>query len=250
MDKLFRIVAVILLAAIVGCSGAKVKKDKPAEVIYKEAMAFFEKKHYEDAVAAFQELYAKYPMSQYAVKAKLKIADSYFNEESYPEGISAYKEFEKLHPTNENIPYAVFQIGLSYFKQMLTIDRDQTATRNAVTEFERFLSLFPGSQYADQARKNLVICKNSLAENEFYIGSFYFKKGNYTAAVERFMFAIARYPDFPDMDKVLFYAGKSHIELNEGDKGKVLLEKLLNDYPASKFVAKAKGILDQVDFKH
>lgn len=244
MNDFVKIVLFMLIVTVLGCSGASVKKDKPADVIYKEAMAFFEKKHYEDAIAAFQELYAKYPMSQYAVKAKLKIADSYFNEESYPEGISAYKEFEKLHPTNENIPYAVFQTGISYFKQMSTIDRDQTATRNAVIEFERFLSLYPGSQYAEQARKNLVICKNNLAENEYYVGSFYFKKGNYAAAAERFRFAITKYPDFPDMDKVLFYAGKSHIELNEGDKGKELLEKLLNDYPASKFVVKARGILD------
>lgn len=243
MKTLFNIFIVILIAAIVGCSGAKVKKEKPAEVIYQEAMTFFEKKNYEDAIAAFQELYAKYPMSQYAVRAKLKIADSYFNDENYPEAISAYREFEKLHPTNESIPYAIYQVGMSYFKQLLTIDRDQTATRNAVTEFERLLSRFTESQYAEEARKNLVICKNNLAENEFYIGNFYYRKENYAAAIERFKAAMTKYPEFPGMDKVLFYAGKSYIKLNEKDKGNAMLEKLLNDYPASKLAGEARDIL-------
>src|SRR3989337_1567087 len=103
MNSPFRVVILIFLATIVGCAGAYVKKDQPADVIYKEAMTFFEKKHYEDAISAFQELYARYPMSQYASKAKLRIADSYFKDDNYPEAISGYREFEKLHPTNENI---------------------------------------------------------------------------------------------------------------------------------------------------
>lgn len=243
MNNAFRVVIFILLATTVGCSGAYVKKDQPAEVIYNEAMTFFEKKNYEDAISAFQELYARYPMSQYASRAKLRIADSHYYDDNYPEAISAYKEFEKLHPTNENIPYAVYQTGMSYFMQILTIDRDQTATRNALAEFERLLSRFPESQYAEDARKKVLTCKNDLAENEFYIGSFYYRKGNYKAAAERLKGAMANYPGFSGMDKVLFYAGKSYIELNERDKGKSLLEKLLNDYPASRFTGEAKVIL-------
>lgn len=243
MNTLLKLSVILLLVTVAGCSGAKLKRDKPADVIYKEAMDFFEREDYEDAIAAFQELNAKYPVSEYTVQAKLRIADSYYKDENYPEAISAYREFEKLHPTNENLPYAIFQTGMSYFNQMLTIDRDQTPTMNAAAEFARFLSRFPDSQYADEAKKNQGTARNNLAENEFYVARFYFKKGNYKAALERFDAVRSKYPEFAGMDKVLFYAAKAYIEIDEKDKAKALLEKLSNDYPLSSYTNKAKKIL-------
>ncbi|MBI4745625.1 MAG: outer membrane protein assembly factor BamD, partial [Deltaproteobacteria bacterium] len=100
MKTLLKLFVISLLVTVAGCGGAKLKRDKPADVIYKEAMDFFEREDYEDAIAAFQELNAKYPASEYTVQAKLRIADSYYRDENYPEAISAYREFEKLHPTN------------------------------------------------------------------------------------------------------------------------------------------------------
>lgn len=243
MKTLLKLFLILLLVNYAGCSAGKLKKDKPEDVMYKEAMDFFERKKYEDAITAFQELNAKYPVSQYTVQAKLRTADSYYKDENYPEAISAYREFEKLHPTNENVPYVILQIGMSYFNQMLTIDRDQVPAKNAVTEFARLISRFPDSQYADMAKSKLGIARNNLAENEFYVGSFYFKKGNYKAALERFNAVMSKYPDFAAMDKVLFYAGKAYVEMNEKDKGKALLEKLSNDYPLSGYTNKAKKIL-------
>jgi outer membrane protein assembly factor BamD len=243
MKPLLKLFVILLLVTVAGCSGAKLKKDKPADVIYKEAMDYFEHEDYEDAIAAFQELNAKYPVSDYTVQAKLRIADSYYMNENYPEAISAYRDFEKLHPTNDNVPYAIFQTGMSYFNQMLTIDRDQTPTMNVVTEFTRLLSRFPNSQYTDAAKKNLVTARNNLSENEFYVANFYFKKGNYKAALERLDALRSKYPEFEAMDKVLFYAAMAYIELDEKDKGKTLLEKLSNDYPLSSYTIKAKKIL-------
>lgn len=243
MNALLKLLIVSLLVTVAACSGAKYKRDKPADVIYKEGMDFFERKKYEDAIAAFQELNAKYPASQYTVQAKLRIADSYYKDENYPEAISAYREFEKLHPTNENLPYAIFQVGMSYFSQILTIDRDQTPAMNASVEFARLLSRFPDSKYTDEAKKNLGTARNNLAENEFYVGSFYFRKENYKAALDRFDAIRSKYPEFAAMDKVLFYTGKAYIEINEKDKGKAMLEKLSNDYPLSSYTDKAKKIL-------
>lgn len=244
MKTFHNIFILILLLSLAGCTGSQIRKEKPADVIFKEGMALFERKNYEEAIGAFQELNAKYPLSQYAIQAKLKIADSYFYDENYVEAISAYREFEKLHPTNENIPYAIFQTGMSYFNQILTIDRDQTATKNAVIEFTRLISRFPNSRFAESAGKNLAICRDNIAENEFYIGSFYYKKGKYKAAIERFEAIIKAYPDFSRMDKVLFHIGKAHIELKEAEKGNAYLEKLLKDYPESKYAKEARGILE------
>ena len=103
---------------------------------------------------------------------------------------------------------------------MLTIDRDQTPTMNAAAEFERLLSRFPGSKYTDEAKRNLRTARNNLSENEFYVASFYFKKGNYKAAMERFDAVRSKYPEFAAMDKVLFYAAKAYIKIDEKIKAR------------------------------
>lgn len=242
MKILLKIFILVLLVTSFGCAGAKAKRGT-ADAAYKEAMDLFDRKRYEEAVGAFQELNAKYPLSKYAVPAKLKIADSYFYDENYPEALSAYREFEKLHPTNENIPYAIFQIGMSYFNQVLTIDRDQTATMNAATEFSRLISRFPDSKYAENARENLATARNNLAESEFYIGDFYYRKGNFKAATDRFEALIRVYPEFKAMDKVLFFTGKTYMEAGERDKGKAVLKKLIEGYPDSKFAGEAREIV-------
>ena len=242
MKIFLKIFILALLVALLGCAGAKAKRST-ADAAYKEAADLFDRKRYEEAATAFQELSAKYPLSKYAVPAKLKIADSYFYAENYPEAISAYRNFEKLHPTNENIPYTLFQIGMSYFNQVLTIDRDQTATMNAATEFSRLIPRFPDSKYTEKAKENLATSRNNLAENEFYIGDFYYRKGNFKAAAERFEALIRAYPEFKAMDKVFFFLGKAYMEAGEKDKGKANLKKLLEGYPDSEFAGDARGIV-------
>lgn len=245
MIMLIKLVAIVMIVSAAGCSGTKPVRDKSADVMYKEAMTFFERGDYEDAIAGFQGLNAKYPASQYNIEAKLKIADSYYKDENYPEAISAYREFEKLYPNHEEVAYTIFQTGMSYFKQITTIDRDQTSTVSAAAEFERLLNRFPDSRYADDSGKNLRTARNNLAEKELYIGRFYFRQGNYKAALDRLEGLRNSSPEFGAMDEVLFYLGRTHLESGKNEKGKALLEKLISGYPLSRFTKKAMKILDE-----
>ena len=53
----------------------------------------------------------KFPYSNYATEAQLKIADVYYMQESYGEAAVAYEAFRDLHPKHEKVPYAMFRIG-------------------------------------------------------------------------------------------------------------------------------------------
>ena len=114
------------------------------------------------------------------------IADSHFSDEEYGEAELAYNDFINLHPTNENVPYAIYQLGMCHYKQMHSIDRDQTEARKARKEFERLIARFPNSKFSMMAEKSLRECKKNLAEQEFYIGYFYFKKKQFKSALKRF----------------------------------------------------------------
>ena len=126
--------------------------------------------------------------------AEIGIADAQFSDKKYPEAELAYTDYLNLHPTNENISYVMYQIGMCHYNQIQTIDRDQTEAIRAAKDFEKLMARFPNSKFAVLAEKKLHECQQKLAQNEFYVGEFYFKRGHFLAASKRFEYLAKNYP--------------------------------------------------------
>ena len=161
----------------------------------------YAEKDYRKSIRYFEKLRDWYPFSKFAKLAELKIADAHFNLEEYDDAIFAYQEFEELHPKNEAIPYVIYQIGISHFNQLGTIDRDQTAAHKAIDSFERLIKNYPDDPHTDDARQKIKICQKSLAENQFYIGRFYYRTKRYKSALARFEELVANWDEFPEIQE-------------------------------------------------
>ena len=157
------------------------------------------------------------------------------------EAASAYEEFKKIHPTYEEIAYVQFQIGMSYFSQMTTSDRDQTITKKALSNFEYLIANYPPNLFTEKAKDKVAICKRQLAEHEFHIGHFYYQNDKFQAAVSRFEGLLEKFPKWLDEDKTLLFLGKSYIGLNQEEKARETLTRLVNDYPRSPSAKEAKA---------
>jgi outer membrane protein assembly factor BamD len=206
-------VAILLLG---GCSLFGLGGDKPrpsAEELLSDGIAAFEDGDYTRAATAFQDLKDRYPYSTLAVQAELKLADALFKREQFEEALEAYREFETLHPKNTSVPYAIYQQGMCNFLRMNAIDRDQTSTKSALQEFERLRREFPTSPFSLMAVRRIRRCLINLAEYEFSVGHFYFKTGYYLAALRRFEYLIAHYPDYGQYEKTLTYITKCREKL-------------------------------------
>jgi len=197
------------LLSLMGCSLFKSKEakelEKTPESLIMEGLDAYQRKRYEKAGEAFQNLKDRFPYNSYAIVAELKLADSHFLNKEYLLAATSYKEFEKLHPANEIIPYVIFQLGQCYFKQMPTIDRDPSNTLEAVKEFERLIKNYPQSEYASQAETKLLKAKKNLAAHEFFIGEFYYHQNNYKAALVRFEGIVKEFPDSTYPSKLKHY---------------------------------------------
>ena len=170
-------------------------KEKSPEQLMKEGLNYMDRGLYEDAFKAFQDIRDRYPYSQYAITAELKIADALFKRESFDEAYEAYDDFEKLHPKNKDIPYVIYQKGMCNFEQIKSVDREQVHTLKAKEIFERLIKQYPRSEYANRGRKVLMKCIVYLAEYELYVGNFYYQQGFYRAALGRYNYLIHNYPD-------------------------------------------------------
>jgi outer membrane protein assembly factor BamD len=197
-----RLIAILTLGFLVlGCAALKERfsrktPDKPPEVLAEEGIKQLRKKKYIDAVDTFTKIKDRYPYSEQALLAQIKLADALYYDKKYEEALQAYKEFEKLHPTNKAIPYVIYQQGLCYYRQRSTIDRDQAFTRKALDEFLRLEKKFPQSEYASRAGKYIARCRQDLAEHEFYVASFYLRTRRFSSALDRFQALAQEYPTF------------------------------------------------------
>ena len=205
MSKWWLIAGIGLLLFLHGCAWFESKEEKSAQELVQEGVDAFEAGKYKKAIESFEQLRDWYPFSKYAILAELKIADAHFNLESYADAIFAYEEFEQLHPRNEAVPYVIYRIGRAHFNQIDTIDRDQTHATQALETYRRLIAQYPDDAYAGMAKSDMLVCYQSLAGHEYYVGIFYYKNKNYKAAKDRFTAVVQNYPDVGFHHKALTY---------------------------------------------
>jgi outer membrane protein assembly factor BamD len=228
MKKILSIVFLVVLAA---CATTPTPFDPVAA--FEKAEASMLKEDYETARKTYQEIQERSPDKSYDAAIMLRIADTYFGEEKYEEALVEYQNFLNYHPVNKDAVYAQYQIAMCSFKQLTTIDRDPEPTRIALHEFEKLVQKYPGSIYEEAALKNIILCRDRLAEYELYVGRFYHKKKAYRSAVDRFEKLLQDFPGSSAEKEALYYTGLSHMELGEKEQARSALERLAAKYPST-----------------
>jgi outer membrane protein assembly factor BamD len=232
------LLALALVFSFSGCSTVKGwfgkgnKPDKPPEVLAQEGIKDLKKKNYDDAIETFEKVRDRYPYSDQALLAQLKVADAYFFKKKYEEAVQAYREFEKLHPTHKAVSYCIFREGQCYYRQRSTIDRDQTYTQKAIAEFKRLKQKFPNSEYITKADFYLTRCRKDLAEHEFYVAEFYYRTKRYQAAIDRYQALTQDYPEFPKNAQAKERIQECQKLLAAKDQPKGILSKVTNIFDA------------------
>lgn len=189
----------------------------PVKPITKDALYYFqqgeiafEDEEYTKAIEHWQHVRDSFTSPELTALSELKIADAQLADELYIEAIASYEDFLKQHPSSVRKSDILLRLGKAHFHQILSADRDQTATRNALATFEQLQNNFP-SKVNPQELENLILqCRSRLAENENYIGHFYLKTKRYQAAISRLEKLRTDYPEFYDMGHVLLFLAQAH----------------------------------------
>jgi len=229
--KIF-IIVLLVLCCFSGCSLLDIFSKKEMvrntpEGLYSRGAVEFQKSNYKKSREYFMRVKEEYPLHNLAILAEIGIADCHYSDKEYSEAESAYSDFITLHPTNENVPYAIYQTGMCYYNQIEAVDRDQTAAIKARKEFEKLIARYPDSKFSTMAEKLLRECKQKLAEQEFYVGQFYFKQKKYRAALGRFETVARDYANVGLDYKVEYYINETKAKIAEEEKLKKAEEERL-----------------------
>lgn len=185
---------------------------------------------FSESIETFQDIIDNYPYSEQAVLAQLAIADAYFKSEKYEEALSYYRDFVELHPEHKKVPYAMFQTAMSHYKQSRDASRDQTATREAVTELDRLLARFPHSEYSAEAETIWRELRTRLGENTMMVADFYFKQDEFPSAADRYRELLNEYPGLGLDADALYKLGVCYTRMNREAEATKIFQVILENY--------------------
>lgn len=245
----FLAIAVLLL--LVGSCASKKGAVKDSalfdpEASLQEANELIKKRDFEKAREVLGEIKAKDASQKYAILATLRIADSYYDDELYEEAVSEYENFLNLHEQHKYASYAQYKLAMSYYKRIKTVDISQELAKKALREFETLQRRYPRNPYMEVTESRIKACQKVLAEYEFYVGEFYYKKGAYEAAANRFSEMMKNYPGSKRESEALFYLGVSYDRLGDREKAVNAFTRLIEKFPTIKLSSQAKKLLASI----
>jgi outer membrane protein assembly factor BamD len=243
ISRKFDLVLFLLILFMASCSAKPAIK--PPETFDPEkafimANEQLEKKDYEKARAAFLEIKNRDMSRKFAPLAQLRIADSYIKEDEPELGVAEYQKFLEAYPDHQYAPYAQYQIAMVYFDKIEDAERGFGWAGKALEEFEKLKKMFPRNPYKDVIDLRIAKCKNIMAEYEFLVGEFYYKKGSYSSAIGRFEWLLKNFPEYKEEAAVLFYSGITYKKLGQKDKAFEYFTRLIDKYPNNRLVIDAK----------
>lgn len=225
---------------------------QPDKVLFDQAIKDIEHGRYEVARISLQTLMNTYESSEYLAKAKLAIADSWFREAG-PNGLAQaeaeYKDFILFYPTMEEAAEAQARVCDIHYKQMDKSDRDWSQTLRAETECRQLITQFPNSKFVPPTLQKLRNIQESLAEHEFVVGNFYYKREMNPAAANRLTSLVDQYPLYSKAGESLFEAGDAYSKMGPRFRKQAGEEfaKIVRDYPLSDRADDAKKRLEDLE---
>jgi len=214
--------------------------------LFDKGTALLAKKNWITAREYFKRLVDGYPQSPLRSDAKLGVADSYLGEartESLILAVNEFREYLQYFPTSDRADYAQYRLALAQSKQMLVSERDQTATLDTLNEVKHFIDTYPDSKYRPEVDKLYRQARDRLSEAEFNVGRLYYRGHWYPGAVARFGTLLKDDPGYTKKDEVYFYMANAFLKAGAGPQAEPMLQRLIDEYPKSKYVKKAKQLL-------
>jgi outer membrane protein assembly factor BamD len=254
--SIFKRSSMIARTALVGavmvtttaCASNKKEKlayvERPAELIYNQALDKMEKNNWADAKLFFQEVERQHPFSKWARRSMLMSAYASYRSADHDESIAMAQRFIGLHPGSDSAPYAHYLVAMNYYDQIYDVGRDQATTIAAESALQQVVRRYPESDYARDSRLKLELTHDHLAGKEMSIGRYYLKDNQHLAAIGRFKNVVTDYETTSQTEEALHRLVESYVSIGIIQEAKLVGSVLGYNYPNSEWYADSYDLLE------
>lgn len=231
----------LFAAACANTPEEKTVKVKTAEQYYQEAQTAMQGKRYVEAITLLRELEATYPYGPYTQQAQLDLIFVYHKNREPEQALAAAERFITLYPNHPKVDYAYYMRGLAlfdtvsskplkFFKQDI-VHRQQDHARLSFQYFAEFVTRFPNSEYAPDARQRMIALRNRIAAYEVHIAQFYYDRENFVAAYNRGKYVVENYTKTPAVADALVIMARASEKMGLTEQAENAWRVLKLNYP-------------------
>ena len=241
--------AVLYLSACstLGIGGDRKEKlayiERPAELIYNEALERLEKNRWDEAKLFFEEVERQHPFSEWARRSLLMSAYASYRAADYDDSIATAQRYIGLHPGSDSATYAYYLVAINYYDQIYDVGRDQETTVNAASALQQVVRRYPESDYARDGRLKLELTQDHLAGKEMTIGRFYLNQNQPLAAIIRFKNVVREYDTTSQVEEAMHRMVEAYVTLGVIGEAKKVGSVLGYNYPSSEWYADSYQLL-------
>lgn len=268
MKKILIVLGFVLMA-LASCSEyTAVQKSTDYEYRYEVAKADFVEGKYTQASALLGDVLALMKNTSNGEESLYLLAQSEFCSHNYDVASTYFRKYYQSYPKGIYVQQARYYSAYSLYMQTPEARLDQTATKEAIREFQSFMDYYPDSPLKARAQEIVVEMQDKLVEKEYLAAKLYYDLGtymnnsayggsNYEACIVTAQNALKEYPYATPSRReelsILTLRAKYQLARESVPEKRVARFRdaideyysFVNDYPESKYMAEAKSMLKE-----
>ena len=256
------------LALLMSSCSDYLKLQKTADFDYKYELSkqFYAEGQYNRATLYLQDVIAMLKGTEKGEESLFLMAMSSFKSHNYEAASTYFRKYYQTYPRGIYTEKAHFYCGLALYNNIPEIKLDQTATFEAVTEFQTFLELYPSGTYSHEAQQKIFELQDVLVEKEYLSAKLYYDLGsyfgnctnggsNYQACIITAENAIKDYPYTTHREqfaililRAKFELAAQSVESKKEERYHNAIDEyygFTNEYRESKYMAEAKALFNK-----
>lgn len=204
MNKIFSFT--LIVAFFVSCGEyQKALKSDDVDVKSNTASKLYDQGKYSKAIRLFEQVAPVYKGKPSAERVFFLYSMSLYKTENFYLAGYQFENFVASYPKSEKREEAAFLAAECFYKLSPVYSLDQTDTQKALDKMQRFIDVYPNSEFLPKANSYVKELREKQEKKAFEIAKQYNLISDYKGALKALENFIADYPGTPFKEQALYY---------------------------------------------
>lgn len=226
--------AVLAAAAVLSAChrGFHLNRYTSNQALYAAAMTEYDRKHWSNAIAAFDKLTNDLPARDTLLpRAYWYLANAHTSEREHLLAAQSFTRLYESFPDDTLADDAALEAARSYRRLWRKPTLDATYGEMSLSTYNTLLGLYPTTEHAEAARREIADLEQWFATKNYETGMFYFRQKAYDSAILYFRYVLERWPNVPRARDALLRLAESFRAISYRDDLNETCTRLRTAYP-------------------
>ena len=230
---------------LTGCNETNnLLKSSDYDYKYEAAKQLYAEGHYNSASYLLQNVLTAMKGSNKGEESLYLLGLTSLKSKNYDAASTYFKKYNETYPKGIYAEEAKFNTGMALYLGTPEPKLDQTATYQAINQFQQFLDAYPASHLRENAQQCIFELQDKLVEKQYLNAKLYYDLGSYIGNREDLAYLIL---------KAKFDYAHNSIAQKQEERFNDAIDEyygFLNEYPESKYLKDAKAYYDKTPVKY